>query len=307
MKKIFNQYLSILDYKNMPEFLKKYLELSSLKRLKNICYFCGMDYASKEIYNFQEKISRYDHSLSVALLTWKFTKDKCATLSSLFHDISTPCFSHVIDYMNKDYSNQESTEAYTEDILKKDNKLIEYLKIDNILLDDIIDFKKYSIVDNNRPKMCTDRLDGVILTSLYWTKNLNIENVKRIIDNIKIYTNEDNELELGFKSKKIAELVIDINKLIDLYCHSNEDNYMMELLANITRLAIEKNIIKYEDLYILDENKIMNIFENSKDIEILNLLKHLKEVRKEDIPETIISGIKIRNLKPLVNGKRDFI
>lgn len=62
----------------------------------------------------KENITRYDHSLTFALLTWKCTKDKKATLAGMFHDIATPCFSHVIDYMNKDYENQESTEENTE-------------------------------------------------------------------------------------------------------------------------------------------------------------------------------------------------
>lgn len=51
--------------------------------------------------------------MTVALLTYKLTNDKVATLAGLFHDIATPCFSHVIDYMNGDYENQESTEEYT--------------------------------------------------------------------------------------------------------------------------------------------------------------------------------------------------
>ena len=69
-------YLELLDYNNMPEFLHKYLDLPILLRLKNVGYFCGMDYASKDVYNFKEYITRYDHSLSVALLTWKLTLKK---------------------------------------------------------------------------------------------------------------------------------------------------------------------------------------------------------------------------------------
>ena len=121
-----------------------------------------MDYASKNIYDFKEHITRYDHSLTVALLTWKCTKDKIATLAGLFHDIATPCFSHVIDYMNKDYENQESTEEYAEKILKNDKYLNKQLREDSIKIEDIINFKKYNIVDNNCPKVCADRLDGVI-------------------------------------------------------------------------------------------------------------------------------------------------
>ena len=109
-KTLIQEYLDILDYQNFPETLEKYLLAPSLIRLKNIGYFCGMDYASKDIYKFTEKISRYDHSLSVALITWKLTGDIKQTLAGLFHDVSTPCFSHVIDYMNKDYEKQESTE-----------------------------------------------------------------------------------------------------------------------------------------------------------------------------------------------------
>ena len=69
-------YIKLLDYENIPEFLKKYLLCPSLIRLKNVGYFCGMDFASKDIYDFSEYISRYDHSLSVSLLTYKLTKDK---------------------------------------------------------------------------------------------------------------------------------------------------------------------------------------------------------------------------------------
>ena len=301
---LLEQYKELLYNEKFNENFEKYLRVPSLIRLKNVGYFCGMDYASKEIYNFSGYVSRYDHSLTVALITWMCTEDKSATLAALFHDISTPCFSHVIDYMNNDYIEQESTEQYIKDILDKDEYLLEYLKEDGILLEEIIDFKKYTIVDNNRPKLCADRLDGVILTGLYWTKNLTIENVKDIIDDIEIFINEDNEKEIGFKSNKIANLVVDINKSIDIYCHSKEDVYMMELLANITKKAIDKKIISYEDLYILTEDKLMNILEKCKDNEILLDLNKFKTIKLNEIPDFDNPNIKYRCLNPLVDSVR---
>ena len=117
-------YKSLLG--EVPSFLKKYLTVPSMERLKGIGYFCGMDRASKEIYNFREPITRYDHSLTVALMTYRLTHDKKATLAGLFHDVGTPCFSHVVDYMNQDFEKQESTEEFTEEILEKDPLLKDY-------------------------------------------------------------------------------------------------------------------------------------------------------------------------------------
>ena len=299
---MYNYYKELLG--DIPEFLNKYLECPSLIRLKKIGYFCGMDYASINIYDFSEYISRYDHSLTVALLTYKFTKRKKDTIAALFHDIATPCFSHVIDYMNKDYEKQESTEEYTETILLNDKVFNECLKIDHLKIEDIINFKKYSIVDNDRPKVCADRLDGVILTGIGWTKNVFKSDIKLILDDLTIYQNEDKEDEIGFKTLDIALKVKEIARRIDEYCHSSEDNYMMELLASITKYAIDKGYITYNDLYLLTEEKIFKILENKKDKRIQKLLFEFKNKKRIDIPITEISNIKIRKLNPLVNNKR---
>ncbi len=295
-------YLDLLGLQQIPEFLKKYLSVSSLERLKKVGYFCGMDYASKSIFSFKEYISRYDHSVSVALLTFKITQDKLATLSALFHDIATPCFSHVIDYMNGDYINQESTEEYTEQILKKDKKLIKLLKEDSIDLEKIVNFKKFPLVDNNRPKICVDRLDGIITSSIAWTQNITKTDIREIINDLTIYKNEEGKEELGFSKIKIAQKILKINQKIDDFCHSKEDTYMMNFLANITKLLIEKNIITYEDLYKYDEEELWHIIKTSKDKKIQEWVKKFETIKT--IPDLNYPEIKKRILNPLVNGKR---
>lgn len=301
---MFDFYLKQLGYDNIPEFLNKYLKVPSLIRLKNVGYFCGMDYASKDIYDFEELISRYDHSLSVCLITYKLTKDKKASISGLFHDIATPCFSHVIDYMNEDYEKQESTEAYTEKILRSDKYLLECLKEDNIDINDIINFKSYTIVDNDRPKVCADRIDGVILSGICWTKNLNKSNIKDIVNDMDIFKNEEDEDEIGFKTYGIAKKVLDVSKSIDIYCHTKEDNYMMELLAKITKIAINKKYILYDDLYFYNEEELFKLFKSKEDIELNNYIKKFETIKKEEVPDIKLSKVKIRNLNPLVNGTR---
>ena len=297
-------YLENLDYSNIPKYLIKYLKAPSLERLKKVGYFCGMDYASKKIYNFREYISRYDHSLTCSLLTYKLTKNKTYSIAALFHDIATPSFSHVIDYMNGDYELQESTEEYTENILKNDLYLLDCLKEDNINIEDIINFKNYSIVDNDRPKVCADRIDGVILTSIGWTKNITKNDITNILNDIVIYQNEDNEEEIGFKTLEIAHKVLEISKSIDIYCHSKEDNYMMQLLAKITAYAIEKKYISYDSLYTYDEEQIFKIFKNTNDSYLHELIYEFQNIELTEIPETSLPNVKIRKLNPIVNNKR---
>lgn len=303
-KNIFNKYLDLIGYDERPDFLNKYLKVPSLQRLKKVGYFCGMDYASTDVYNFKEKISRYDHSLTVCLLTWLLTRDKKASLAGLFHDVSTPCFSHVIDYMNKDYINQESTEEKTEEVIKNDKSLLECLKLDGISVEDIVDFKRYSIVDLNRPGLCADRLDGVILTGLYWTKNINMDNVKDFVSNLQVTPNEDGVLEVGFKNREVAKLVSTTNDLINTYCHSKEDNYMMELLASITKKAINTNVISYEDLFVLDEEKVMEKLKSSNEKGILKGLERFENIKLSEIPDIELPNVKVRDLNPIVLDKR---
>lgn len=297
-------YMNLLGCQKLPYFIKKYLKCPSLVRLKKVGYFCGMDYASKNIYDFREYISRYDHSLTVALITYRLTKDKKKTLSALFHDVATPCFSHVIDYMNKDYANQESTEEYTEKIMLNDKTLKRCLAKDKINIQDVIDFKKYTIVDNKRPKVCADRIDGVILTGIGWTKNLTLDDIDLIVSNLCVLQNEDKEQEISFKTKKAAVKVVEISESIDIICHSNEDNYMMQLLADITETAIKDKLFSYEDLYKLNEEEIYDLISKSSNSKLKKMYDKFKNIKLDDVPTIKLPSIKKRDLNPIFQGKR---
>lgn len=301
---IYKYYLNEVSQNDIPVFLYPYLFSKSLLRLKDIGYFCGMDYASKDIYDFGEYISRYDHSLSTALITWRYTKNKTATLAALFHDVATPCFSHVIDYMNNDYILQESTENYIEQILKNDTDLIKQLKLDEIDIKDIINFKNFSIVDNKRPKLCADRIDGIILSGAIWGKALTSSEISNIVNSICVYTNSDGEKELGFTNEEVANLVIKTNDLIDYLCHTEEDIYMMELLANITKTAIDEGIITYKDLFRLSEETLILRLSNNNNEQINKNMDFFLHGYKDNIPSIELPKIKKRTINPLVNGIR---
>lgn len=297
-------YFNLLGYPEIPSFLNKYLVAPSLVRLKEIGYFCGMDYASQSIYPFKEYISRYDHSLSVALLIYHLTKDPRTTLIGLFHDIATPCFSHVIDYLNCDYEKQESTEAYTASVLNNDCYLKKCLEEDKIKLLDLINFKKFSLVDNERPKLCADRIDGIILTGIGWVQNLTKLDLKQIVADLTIYQNEENEPEIGFQSLEIATKVMKLNNQIDLLCRSNHDFYMMKLLAQIISEAISQGYLSYEALFYLKETELWEQLNQIPISKLKQLIKQFRTIKKDDIPLVKIPKLKLRRIDPLVQGRR---
>ncbi|MBR1377129.1 MAG: HD domain-containing protein [Bacilli bacterium] len=297
-------YKKKLGFDERPDFLDEYINIPAMKRLKDVGYFCGMDYASKNIYSFKEYISRYDHSLTTALMTWLCTGDKVQTLAALYHDIGTPCFSHTIDYLNNDYQKQESTEEYNEKILRKDRKLKKLLKKDHIDIEDVINFKKYSIVDIERPKLCADRIDGIILTGISWTKGVLKPNIDILLNNMTIYQNEDKRPEIGFSNRFAAFMAVCINSDIDELCQSKEDFYMMDLLASIVKKAIERGHISYDELYIRNETDLMNKLKNIKDEDITKNINDFENIKKEEIPKIKMPKVKKRTIRPLVDYKR---
>lgn len=124
-------------------------------------------------------------------MTWHFTHQKDETIAALLHDVGTPCFAHCIDYVFGDYINQESSEKSIVDIIKKDSELLAYLKTDEIKLTDLEVLNNYHILENKSPKLCTDRLDGVLHTCYIWLQTHSLRAIKEVYDNIEVLENED--------------------------------------------------------------------------------------------------------------------
>ena len=297
-------YLYSLGYYSIPSFLIKYLDCQCIKRLKKISYFCGMDFASKSVYNFKEPISRYDHSLSCALNTWRLTHRKKDTIAALFHDVSTPIFSHVVDYMNKDFDKQESTEVYTEKVMKNDPAVYKCLSEDGLTIEEIANFKSFPIVDNDRPRLCADRFDGIILPGISWSKEVRKDDIPIYVSSLQVFINEDGQEEIGFNNEEVARKMVSISDNINRLCSSSFDNYMMLLLTEITKKSIDQGLFTYDDLFILDEKFAFKTIEREGNKDINDLLYLFKNIQKEDIPVTYIDNVKNKCLNPLVKGRR---
>lgn len=288
-----------------PKFLIPFIETATMMRLKDISYLCSMDKGNKEFFNFKFPLSRLDHSISTALMVWNHTFNPEMTVAALFHDAGTPALSHVIDYMNEDFEKQESTEIDLTKILTKDDKLIKLIELNNFDINNIVNYKQYPLIDNQRPYLCADRLDGIFLTSLVWPQNLTLEEIKNIYKDLIVRENENQKQEFGFIAYMTADKVIELNEIIDKLTKSDEDYISMISLAKCVAVLIREGIITKENLHILVDRDIFRlIFKYQEEFPILH--KYYSNFKKsQGMDLSTRKPVKNRgNLNPLVLNLR---
>lgn len=288
-----------------PKFLLPFIETKTMQRLSDISYFCGAYYGSKFIYNFKYDISRLEHSISTALIVWAHTFDPYQTLAALFHDATSPAFSHVVDYLNGDALTQESTELDLIEYLSKyDPETLKLFERKGIDIKKVANFKDYSLVDNERPRMCADRLDCIFLANLAWSKELELDEVKSLYENIIIVKNEEGLEEFSIIDLISADRIVELNDIINNMTRWQGDYNSMMLLASMVRILINKRIIAYEDLFVLTDVVVYGLIEkeSQKDEELDKLYKEYKALPFDN---TITKNLtKDRNINPLVRKHR---
>lgn len=270
------EYFNILC-KEFPTWLLDYIETPEMQRIDKISISCGMDYSN--CFNIKYWYSNLDHSVGVALIIWNFTHDKKQTLAGLFHDIATPVFKHCIDFMNGDTEKQESTEERTTDIIRNSKQIMGLLKRDNISLDEINDYKKYPIADNDTPKLSADRFEYTFSSGLTFFRVWELDKIKKIYNNIVVCENEEGIVELTFKDKEICEEYIDIISKLWPQWISNEDKTVMQFLADICKSMNVAGYLSIDDLYTLSEIEVIERILNCEDS---YLSESFKKFQKSD-------------------------
>lgn len=304
-----NRYLHILCPEGIPSFLIHYCHTPSMERLEGVGYFCGADYHHMRNYKPKYFYSRYEHSLACALMTWHFTKNRQQTILAMLHDIGTPVFSHALDYGLQDSKYQESSERNIVTAIKDDPMLQELLYLDGIDIE-TIDLKNYSLIDCERPKLCVDRLDGILAANLVWSNKLSLQDIKEIYSHILILKNEEGKLELGFDTVEQAQRCFTYNQIINCLTESKEDRLAMSFLGDILCYGIKTGCFTKEDLYHLTEYEWVEKIQKSSN----NYLKHywntycsLEEVQCNLFPPfacyTVENEVKKRVIDPLVESE----
>ena len=292
--------------KEFPKFIEEIINTPEFRRLKNVGMNCGCEYTSFPIFAKGKNYTRYDHSIGVALIIWNFTKDVKQSIAGLLHDISSPVFAHVIDFLNGDHENQESTEEKTEEIIENSKEIQAILRKYNLTTKDVYDYHMYPIADNDSPLLSADRLEYTIGNAYYYGFK-SMEELKDIYDDLTICKNELGEDEISFRSldkaKSFTSAALSNSKVYS----SDVDRFSMQYLADLLKSAVNKKVINLDDLYTT-ENEVIEKMEKDEEIKFLfDYFKNLSQIfTSKTKPEDgywVNIPAKKRYINPLVVSK----
>lgn len=267
-----SHYFKILNPDGIPDFLTLYCMAPSVERLDGVGYFCGADYHKIEGQCPKYFYSRLDHSIACSLIIWNKTHNRQAAILALLHDIGTPCFAHALDYGLNDSKTQESSEKDIKEVIEEDQILKGLLELDGIDYKNI-DLKNESLVELNRPCLCTDRLEGVFSPNLIWSQKITLRDIKEMYKHVLVLKNEHNKREFGFDDIENAKKCFLYNQEINRLTESKEDRLTMKLLGDILCYGIHSGCFTKEELYHLTEYDIINKIKHSSNTHLKHYFK----------------------------------
>jgi len=240
------------------------------------------------------------HSVGVASIVWNFTQDLKQAIAGLFHDISTPTFAHTVDFLNNDYIKQESTEDNTILFIKNSKSITALLKENNIKIDDVSNYSKYPIADNDTPMLSADRLEYT-LGNGYIVHNVDLHEINSIYNDLTIVKNENEIDELCFRSLKYAKRFVEISLQNSYWFVSDEDRFAMQYLADMIKYAIQNNILSFDELFATERYVIQKLKNNSKSLEMWNKYTKISSVATTSNKDPNIYCVNVPAKKRYIN------
>lgn len=239
-------YHAIYDTK-APAFLLRLAETPPMQRLRRVGMNCGCEYTSFPRFRGIARYTRYEHSLGAALIVWRFTADAAQSASALLHDIATPPFAHAVDFLRGDYLDQTATEEGTAQIIRQSAEIGAILSELGLTAEDVEDYHRYPIADNDAPRLSADRLEYTIGNAVNFGLATEKE-LAALFADIAPGVNEQGEAELCFHTPERAARFADIALSCSKIYVCDADRYAMEMLAELLRDALAADVLTASDL-----------------------------------------------------------
>ncbi|MBR0208441.1 MAG: HD domain-containing protein [Oscillospiraceae bacterium] len=289
-----------------PEFLLRLCDTPPLRRLRDVGMNCGCEYTAFPRFAGIERYTRFEHSLGAALIVWRFTHDEKQAAAALLHDVATPVFAHVVDFLCGDYLEQTATESGTAEIIRSDAELGAILRALGLRTGDVEDYHRYPIADNDPPRLSADRLDYTCGNAVNFSL-ASREELSELFADLRAGENESGETELVFQSEekaaRFAFLALDCSRIY--VCDA--DRYAMQRLSELLRAALAAGVICERDLASTEEAVIAGLCADPALAADWAAFRALRRTERADAPDERSSWRKIfakhRRIDPFVAGR----
>jgi len=245
------------------------------------------------------KHNRFEHSLGVYELLRRYHAPLDEQIAGLIHDLSHAVFSHTIDYLAADGS--EEHQCHQDKIFSKyvrASSIAEILEKYGFDVEKIIDDGNFPLKENKLPDICADRIDY----SLRGFSAFNVapkEVIAYFLNHLKTSGGQ-----WFFDDVQSAERYANLFKeLNDIYYSGPPSAVMFKTTADYLKRALDYGYINNEDLYTTDTavlNKIKP--HHNRDLILQKLFLRMEnkvrwEINKENYDTRILC--KSRMIDPL--------
>ena len=190
----------------------------------------------------------------------------------------------------------------THQMIKNSLELQSIFKRYQINSDKVINYHDYPIADNDTPKLSADRLEYTLSNAVHY-QFMTKEDIQTIYKHIKVNDRKD---EIIFDDLEIARLFTQVMLKCSLCYTSDENRFSMEYLARLIRLAIDRHVCLYDDLYTTETQVIQKLLNHPQTKDIYEKYTHFHKVLRSSFPQTgyLKVNAKKRYINPIVNHQR---
>lgn len=231
----------------IPPLLRHLAATAPMARLRQVGMNCGCEYTDFPRFRRLAPYSRFRHSVGVGLIVWHFTHDEAQAAAGLLHDVSTPVFAHVVDFLNGDHMTQTSTENGTAALIAGDRGIRRVLAAHGLTPEQVSDYHRYPIADNDSPRLSADRLEYTLGNAVAYGF-IRAEQARAFYRDLTVAVNEDGAPELAFRTREAASAFTSAALRCARVYVADEDRFAMEALAALLRQALDRGVLDRADL-----------------------------------------------------------
>ncbi len=273
------------------------IDSDAVQRLKGV-HQNGASY----LVNPKWKNTRYEHSVGVMCLIRLLGGSLEEQIAGLLHDVSHTAFSHVVDD-----ALQQENEDYHEQIKEQmvmESDIPSILEKYQVNLDAVLEEVNWKILEQPAPRLCADRIDYT-LRDLYEYGEITKQEVEEFLQSLTLFIGR-----IHVKNVGAAEWFVDhyYQEVLDFFLHPL-NIYSNHMMSELLKASLKKAIITKED-FLLTDDALLKLIENSRDSEILSLRNKLSDAVEVHVSEqdyNIKVKKKMRLIDPeVIVGKESF-